>query len=72
MTGFLPLQSDFSDKLLGYRTDPKERGRFVELFFAQAENGNGITQSLIDLAIKKYHAKQAVLDVIAAKEKVST
>jgi hypothetical protein len=51
---------------LGYRTDPKERGRFVELFYLQAEKGTGITTSLIDLAIKKYHAKQAALEVLAA------
>lgn len=37
---------------LGYRTDAKERGRFVELFYLQAEKGDGITTSLIDLAIK--------------------
>jgi hypothetical protein len=43
---------------LGYRTDAKERGRFVELFYLQAEKGNGITGPLIDVAIKKYHAKQ--------------
>ena len=49
---------------LGYRTDAKERGRFVELFYLQAEKGEGvITPKLIELAIKKYHAKQAVLDV---------
>jgi hypothetical protein len=38
---------------LGYRTDPRERGRFVELFFLQAESGQGITPSTIDIAIKK-------------------
>jgi hypothetical protein len=48
---------------LGYRTDPKERGRFVELFYLQAERGSNIDKGLIDLAIKKYHAKQAVLEV---------
>jgi hypothetical protein len=52
---------------LGYRTDAKERGRIVELFYLQAESGAGITKSLIDLAIKQYHAKQAVLDVEKAK-----
>ena len=46
---------------LGYRTDAKERGRFVELFYAQAEKGDGITQPLINVAIAKYHAKQAML-----------
>jgi hypothetical protein len=48
---------------LGYRTDAKERGRFVELFYLQAERGGGITTALIDLAMKKYHAKQAALEV---------
>ncbi len=54
---------------LGYRTDPKERGRFVELFYLQAENGEGITPALIDVAIKKYHAKEAQLEVIRAQQK---
>lgn len=53
---------------LGYRTDPKERGRFVELFYLQAERGGGITSPFIDLAIKRYQLKQANLDVIAADE----
>jgi hypothetical protein len=48
---------------LGYRTDAKERGRFVELFYVQAEKGGGITSDMIDLAMKKYHAKQAAIDV---------
>jgi hypothetical protein len=56
---------------LGYRTDPKERGRFVELFYLQAEKGSGITSPLIDVAIKKYHAKQAVLEVQNAEKKVT-
>lgn len=54
---------------LGYRTDQRERGRFVELFFNQAESGDGINSNGIDVAIKQYHAKQATLDVIKAKEK---
>jgi hypothetical protein len=53
---------------LGYRTDPKERGRFVELFCLQAEKGSGINSSVIDLAIKKYHAKQATLEVVKAEQ----
>ena len=53
---------------LGYRTDPKERGRFVELFYLQAEKGQGINTALIDLAIKKYHAKQAALEVLKAEQ----
>lgn len=48
---------------LGYRTDAKERGRFAELFFLQAEAGQSIAKAVIDLAIKKYHAKQAALEV---------
>jgi hypothetical protein len=55
---------------LGYRTDAKERGRFVELFYAQAESGSGISSVLIDVAIKKYHAKQAILEVLRAEQKV--
>jgi len=54
---------------LGYRTDSKERGRFVELFFLQAERGAGIDKSLIDVAIKKYHAKRALLEVLEAQSK---
>lgn len=54
---------------LGYRTDPRERGRFVELFFLQAEDGEGITPSAIDIAIKKYHVKKGQLEVIKAKAK---
>jgi hypothetical protein len=40
------------------------------LFFLQAEKGQGISKPLIDLAIKKYHAKQAVLEVQEAEEQV--
>lgn len=47
---------------LGYRTDPKERGRFVELFWLQAEKGGGISEKMISAAISAYHAKQALLD----------
>lgn len=54
---------------LGYRTDAKERGRLAELFFLQAEKGEGITKALIDLAIKKYHAKQAMSEVWEAEGK---
>jgi hypothetical protein len=55
---------------LGYRTDAKERGRFVELFYLQGEKGEGFTMPLIDLAIKKYHAKRAFLEVQSAEKKV--
>jgi hypothetical protein len=56
---------------LGYRTDPRERGRFVELFYLQAEDGKGITPSEIDIAIKQYHVKQAQLDLMKAKARES-
>jgi hypothetical protein len=52
---------------LGYRTDAKERGRLVELFFLQAEDGKGITKNSIDVAIAKHIAKLALLDVQKAK-----
>jgi hypothetical protein len=55
---------------LGYRTDAKERGRLVELFWLQAEDGRGITTATIDVAIKKYHAKQAQLEVQKAQARV--
>ncbi len=48
---------------LGYRTDPKERGRLVELFYLQAEKGEGIKPTIIDHAIKRHVAKLANLDV---------
>ena len=56
---------------LGYRTDPKERGRFAELFFLQSENGEGISKSNIDVAIAKFHAKVATLDVEKLKAKAA-
>lgn len=54
---------------LGYRTDAKERGRFAELFFLQAEDGSGITKGNINVGIMKYHAKQAQLEVEKEKAK---
>lgn len=56
---------------LGYRTDAKERGRLAELFFLQAEEGGRISASTIDLAIKKYHAKEAQLEVWRTQNRVS-
>jgi hypothetical protein len=53
---------------LGYRTDPKERGRFVELFWLQAEKGGGITKKLVDAAIAEYHAKEAMLEAERKKK----
>lgn len=55
---------------LGYRTDAKERARLAELFFLQAEKGDGISAGLVDVAIKKFHAKEAQLEVIRAQQKV--
>jgi hypothetical protein len=54
---------------MGSRSDLKERGRFAELFFLQAEDGSGITSNKVDVAIKKYHAKQAQLEVRQAQAK---
>lgn len=54
---------------LGYRTDAKERGRFAELFFLQAEDGSKINAQKIDLAIKKHVAKEAALEVSEASKK---
>lgn len=54
---------------LGYRMDPQERGRLVELFYIQAEDGRGITPSAVDIAIKQFHVKQAQLEVMKAKAK---
>ena len=53
---------------LGTRTDIKERGRMVEVFYLQAEKGSGITQGMVDLGIKKYHAKLANLEVVEAEK----
>jgi hypothetical protein len=55
---------------LGYRSDAKERGRFAELFWLQAEKGAGIAKSNIDLAIQEYEAKQASLRAKAMREKL--
>jgi hypothetical protein len=55
---------------LGYRTDSKERARLAELFYLQAEKGDGISPGLVDVAIKKFHAKEAQLEVIRAQQKV--
>ena len=53
---------------LGTRTDAKERGRLIELFYLQAEKGNGIDKKLVDLALSKYFAKQANLEVKKIEE----
>ena len=54
---------------LGNRMDPKERGRFVELFYLQAEKGDGITKASVELAIRKFHAKQAQLEVMEVEDR---
>jgi hypothetical protein len=54
---------------LGYRTDAKERGRLVELFYLQADNGEGITPSAIDIAIQEYHIKLLRVEAERTKEK---
>lgn len=56
---------------LGTRADKKELGRLAELFYLQTEKGSGMDANLIDLAIKKYHAKLASLEVIEAEIKMS-
>ncbi|MBQ0711922.1 MAG: hypothetical protein KBT53_03080 [Porticoccus sp.] len=53
---------------LGTRTDVKERGRLSELFYFQAEKGEGISPKLVDASIKQYHAKLAALDAEKARE----
>jgi len=55
---------------LGTRTDKKERGRLSELFYLQAEKGDGINKGLVDVAIKTYHAKLANIEVLEAKKKM--
>jgi len=55
---------------LGTRTDMKERGRLAELFYLQAEKGDGLNKNLVDLAIKKYQAKLAMIEVLEAEKKV--
>jgi hypothetical protein len=57
---------------LGYRTDAKERGRLAELFYLQAEKGDGITKAIIDVAIAKFHAKQATLEVNKLEAKAAS
>lgn len=55
---------------LGTRTGNKERGRLSELFYLQAEKGEGFNAGKIDVAIKKYHAKLANLEVLEAQKKI--
>ncbi len=55
---------------LGTRNDPKERGRCVELVYLQSESGRGITNALIDAAIKRHFTKQAKLEQLQAEKRV--
>jgi hypothetical protein len=57
---------------LGYRTDAKERGRLTELFYLQTDKGEGITKANVEVAIAKFHAKQAVLEVEKLEAKAAT
>ena len=55
---------------LGTRSSPKERGRCVELFYLQAEKGQGITSKIIDVAIKRYHMKQDKIELREAERRL--
>jgi hypothetical protein len=57
---------------LGYRTDPQERGRMVEVFYIQAESGRGITKNIIDAGISAWAAKDAKLEAIKKRGKVKS
>lgn len=57
---------------LGTRNDAKERGRCVEVFYLQAEKGSGITPNILDVAIKRYHKKQANIELLEAEEKIQS
>jgi len=50
---------------LGNRTDAKERGRLVELFYMQAEDGSGISLNMVQNAIRKYEMKRIALEMEA-------
>ncbi|MFH1931889.1 MAG: hypothetical protein ABIN18_09910 [Pseudomonadota bacterium] len=55
---------------LGTRSDAKERGRCVELFYLQAEKGTGIKNNIVDVAIKRHYKKQANLELIEAEKNI--
>jgi hypothetical protein len=55
---------------LGFRSDAKERGRFAQLFWLQAEKSGGFTTGMIDSAIKGYEAKRANLAYLESKTKI--
>ncbi len=54
---------------LGYRSDAKERGRLVELFYEQGDSGSGITKNNINLAMLSHFAKQSRLEELKARRK---
>lgn len=54
---------------VGTRSDARERGRMLELFWYQAESACGITKTSIDVAVKKHIAKLAHLEVLRAEGK---
>jgi hypothetical protein len=53
---------------LGYRTDAKQCGRLVELFYYQAEEGKGIKKHTVDVAIASYHAKRPRISLLKVKQ----
>jgi len=55
---------------LGFRSDAKERGRFAQLFWLQAEKGTGFTSGMVDSAIKGYEAKRATLAYEESKSRL--
>ena len=55
---------------LGVRADAKERSRMAEVFYLQAEKGEGINSGIVDVAIKRYHAKVGLLEAKKAEEKL--
>jgi hypothetical protein len=55
---------------LGTRSNPKERGRCVELFYLQAEKDKGITENIVDVAIKRYHIKQSSIELREAEDRI--
>jgi hypothetical protein len=55
---------------LGTRSDAKERGRCVELFYFQAEKESGISKKIVDAAIKRHVSKIANLERIEAEKNI--
>jgi hypothetical protein len=47
---------------LGYRSDPRERGRMTELFWMIAESGGSIKSNIVEVAIYKHYAKATAMD----------